>query len=320
MTTINPPTKAVERAVQAQDWSVVVVGDNKTPTGWTHPSVRYLSPADQGTLPYQIGAHLPWNIPARVMMGFLYAIKHGAQTILQLDDDNILYEGWKMPPFNGMYTQVSSTGFVNIYKNFTNAFVWPRGYPLNKILSDPSATERKTLCRVGIWQHLADGDTDVDAIYRLTNGKEITFEKKSPRVLAAGTVCPFNCQSTTYIKEVFPLLYLPGYITPRASDIMRGIVAQPALWAAGYTLGFTAPTVYQERNPHDYLKDFEAELLIYLHVEKIYHIAKKAVSRDSTVSENLLAAYSSLVHKGLVPPEELPLVTAWVKDVESLTH
>ena len=59
-------------------------------------------------------------------------------------------------------------------------------------------------------------------------------------VLGTGTMSPFNTQNTLIRKELFALLYLPTYVTFRFTDILRGLVAQPIMWAAGYALGFTA--------------------------------------------------------------------------------
>ena len=70
-------------------------------------------------------------------------------------------------------------------------------------------------------------------------------------------------------KEFFPLLYLPSFVTFRFTDILRGFVAQPILWKAGFNLGFTEATVFQERNAHNYVRDFESEIPMYLHTEKI---------------------------------------------------
>jgi hypothetical protein len=319
MTTINPPTEAVVLACKSAGWNVVVVGDKKTPPDWHFDGATYLSATDQESLPFSMQHELPWNLPARVMVGYLYAMQHGAKIISQIDDDNIMHSEWAVPPFDATYEQVADHGFVNIYKSFTDKFIWPRGYPLDKILSATTPTLKEAPSKVGVWQHLADGDTDVDAIYRLTNGQTITFNQRAPVVLTEGTVCPYNCQSTTYRQEVFPLLYLPAFISPRESDIVRGLIAQPILWAAGYTLGFTAPTVRQDRNIHNYLKDFAAEMLIYLHSEDIFKAAQEAVVPQADITENLYTVYKVLADKGFIPPQELPLLSKWIEDTKRLT-
>lgn len=320
MTSIFAPTEAVSRLAKLKDWTVVMVGDKKTPKNWYHDNVIYLSPEKQRGLNYEIIKYLPWNLPARVMVGYLYAIEHGAEIITQIDDDNIPNEKWDIDMFDGNYSTIRKNGFVNIYQYFTDKFIWPRGYPLNKILekNKPKATKEKI--QVGVWQHLADKEPDVDAIYRLTNNSPIIFKKRKPLVLAPGTICPFNCQSTTFRKEVFLLLYLPAFISPRESDIVRGLIAQPILWSKKYTVGFTNAKVTQERNPHNYLKDFEAELLIYRHSETIITSAQKVMSSKKQLDDNIRKVYTLLIKNKLIPAAELNLLNAWLKDIKRLVY
>ncbi|MFC1801915.1 STELLO glycosyltransferase family protein [Patescibacteria group bacterium] len=319
MTSINAPTKAVKKYANMKDWRVVMIGDKKTPSNWKHENIEYISPAKQKKLSYTLTKDLPWNLPSRVNIGYLYAMEQGADIITQSDDDNIPNRYWKIPNFDGNIQTIKYNGFVNIYKSFTKKFVWPRGFPLDKILESKKISEISKGSNVRIWQHLANKDTDVDAIYRLTNNTHINFSQRKPLALNKEALCPFNCQSTTFHKDVYVLLYLPSFITPRASDIVRGLIAQPLLWSIGYSLGFTSPIVTQERNPHDFMKDFKDELLIYLHSENIVKIAKKSISQKNTLSGNLLAVYKELVMSGLIPKKELVLLKSWIKDVENLS-
>jgi hypothetical protein len=318
MTSINSPTIAVEKYAVMKDYRVVMIGDKKTPENWQHKNVIYLSPDQQEKLSYSIIKYLPWNIPARVNIGYLYAIEHSAEIITQSDDDNIPNEHWGIPHLNDEVSTINANDFINVYKYFTDSFVWPRGFPLDRILEQKVITEQLEPSQVRVWQHLANRDTDVDAIYRLTNNKFIYFSQRSPLALKEGSVCPFNCQSTTFYKEAFLLLYLPSFISPRASDIVRGLIAQPLLWSIGRTLGFTAPTVIQERNPHNYLDDFRDELLIYLESENIFNIAKSMIRSEASLSENLFSVYQGLIKARLVPEKELDLVRAWISDVNYL--
>jgi hypothetical protein len=318
-TTINPPTEAVRKLANMPGWTNVTVGDKKSPHPWHQDGVTYLGVTEQEVLPYETVKLLPFNLPARAMLGFLYAMEHGATLITQVDDDNIPYEHFDIPAFHGTHAHITEKGFVNIYKYFTDTFIWPRGYPLNRILETHLPAEHEGESTVGVWQHLADNDTDVDAIYRLTRGDVVTLKQREPIVLSEGAVCPFNCQSTTFEKSAFPLLYLPVYISPRESDIVRSLITQPILWRAGKTLGFTSPTVTQERNPHDYQKDFAAELLIYLHAEDIFKTADEVAKQDVSIEDNLRLVYAALVEKGFIPKEELALLEAWLADVARLT-
>ncbi|MCL5053068.1 MAG: hypothetical protein M1447_04525 [Gammaproteobacteria bacterium] len=46
-TTINPPTEAIRRYDEMEDWNLIVIGDRKTPSDYRLERGRYLSPADQ---------------------------------------------------------------------------------------------------------------------------------------------------------------------------------------------------------------------------------------------------------------------------------
>ncbi|RZL07420.1 MAG: DUF288 domain-containing protein, partial [Hymenobacter sp.] len=177
---------------------------------------------------------------------------------------------------------------------------------------------RRQLSNIGAWQALADGDPDVDAIYRLTDNTEVFFAKRSPIVLPEGTLCPFNSQNTAVRRELFALLYLPAHVNFRFTDILRGLVAQPIMWAHGYRLGFTQATVKQVRNPHDYVKDFEDEIPCYLHPHRVVAVVQRAIDPAVLVAENLRRAYVALAQEGLVTAQELELLDLWLADVQQL--
>jgi hypothetical protein len=130
--------------------------------------------------------------------------------------------------------------------------------------------------------------------------------------LEKGTVSPFNSQNTAIRKELFPLLFLPSYVTFRFTDILRGIIAQPILWQHGYTLGFTKATVIQKRNEHDYFKDFESEVPMYLHAERSFEAVYKSTA-DVPVKDNLYAAYEALLKAGIVEDREMTVLQEWLK-------
>jgi len=323
ITSIYPASPSVRKWTGFTGWKVVVVGDKKTPGDWSCPHVTYLSVADQENAPFQIARILPWNHYARKLMGYLHAIKTGAEIILDTDDDNMPKPDWSIPDFDGtcLMTPIGM-GFINVYRYFTNQHIWPRGFPIHRVC-DPAtrlvaACLRTAPVRVGVWQGLADGDPDVDAVYRMTINTPCFFDAKPPMVLGIGTVSPYNSQNTAFIRPVFPLLYLPASVSFRSTDIIRGLVAQPILWSAGYSLGFTHATVVQNRNDHHYLSDFESEIPCYLYPERILDVVEGAVSSRFSIEDNLINAYESLVRENLIPKCEMDLVSAWVRDIQNI--
>ena len=324
ITSIFAPTQAITKFGALPGYQLLVVGDAKSPAGWHAPGAVYLSVADQEAAGFRLTAQLPLNHYARKMVGYLVAMRAGAALIIDTDDDNVPYATWGFPPLHGTYpTTPPHRGFVNLYKNFTRHHIWPRGYPLDLILQEahnlPEAALTPEPARIGIWQGLADGSPDVDAIYRLVDNREVFFDKRAPIVLAEGTLCPFNSQNTATRRELFPLLYLPAFVTFRFTDILRGLVAQPIMWAHGYRLGFTAATVRQVRNPHEYMRDFEAEIPAYLHPNRVLAAVTRAIDQASSVGENLRRAYAELAREAIVTPQELELLDLWLADIDTLS-
>jgi glycosyltransferase involved in cell wall biosynthesis len=316
ITSIFKPTEAIESFSKLGDYHLVVVGDKKTPADWHYPNCTYLDVNAQIDLSSSLATVIPFNHYGRKMIGYVYAMQQQADIIIDTDDDNIPYPGWDFPAFEGNFlTSKNDLGWVNIYHHFSDQPIWPRGLPLRNINDSREKLQwqkEKIKNKIGVWQGLADDDPDVDAIYRLTSDKPCVFKKNETVVLEKGTVCPFNSQNTAIQKELFPLLFLPSFVTFRFTDILRGIIAQPILWQHDFRLGFTKATVVQKRNVHDYFKDFESEVPMYLHTEKSLEAVRKSIS-SATVKDNLYNAYEALLKINVVDEREMTVLHEWLK-------
>ena len=317
ITSIFPPTRAVKAYADVARDRLIVVGDKKSPDDWELTGTEFLAAERQRELGYALAEALPWNHYARKMLGYLRAAERGADVIVDADDDNVPQSSWSFPPFEADLAEIGGVDFYNVYRRFTNTHVWPRGFPLRLIheTGEPTIREASRL-RVGVWQALADGDPDVDAVFRLVAGSPtVEFDQAEPVVLAPGSVCPFNSQNTAFQREAFPLLYLPALVTFRFTDILRSLVAQPILWAAGLRVGFTGPTVVQERNTHDLLDDFASEIPMYLGTERAVAIVREAVSADRSIEQNIRVGYEALADAGIVETDEVSLLELWLDDL-----
>jgi hypothetical protein len=173
---------------------------------------------------------------------------------------------------------------------------------------------------VAVWQGLVDGDPDVDAIARLTSpvaAGDFRFDSTPRRVvLDGGVLCPLNSQNTWWIDpSAFALMFLPGTATFRVCDILRGYVAQHALWRRGAHAGFVQPTALQARNPHDLLADFASELPLYLHAARMNVVLGEATRRFTAGADDLLIAYGALAAEQFVDPREVQIVEAWLASI-----
>jgi hypothetical protein len=321
ITSIFEPTEAVIELAQRAEYKLIVVGDLKTPEDWHCSNVDYISVDQQKEIGEQLYDVLPFNHYSRKMFGYLSAIKNGAEIIVDTDDDNIPKANWEFPPFDGSFQNVpGDKGFVNIYQLFTDQPIWPRGLPLRLIRTkfnlDNDLTQQAV--KVGIWQGLADEDPDVDAIYRLTSDEVCIFKNREPVVLGTGSYSPFNTQNTIIRKELFPLLYLPTFVTFRFTDILRGLVALPIMNIYNYQLGFTDATVVQKRNPHDYYKDFLSEIPMYQYTEEAIKIASEVSDPNRTITDNLYNVYDGLLAKNIVEKRELLVLEAWLQELKNI--
>lgn len=322
ITSIFPPSLAVQKFSEMNDWHLVVVGDKKTPKDWAYPKVTYLSIEQQSELGFQTFDVLPFDHYSRKNLGYLYAIQQGADLIADTDDDNIPYDYWPDINLNDcdVLKTVVSPRFPNIYKHFTSEHIWPRGFPLEEILEPSSIQyEHDPNRHIGVWQSLVDSDPDVDAIYRLTINKPITFGKREPIKLKRSIYSPFNSQNTIWFKSAFNFLLLPAYVSFRFTDILRSYIAQRCMWANDSYLAFGSANAYQDRNPHNFLADFESEISAYLNIKKITNILDSVVDRDHP-NELLLACYQALCDEGFTTQVEVNFCQAWIQDLRMIAR
>ena len=325
ITTINYPTEGVRKlARNCPDWNLIVVGDKKTPNDWNYESVQYFGVQDQLEFDSAYAKECPLNHYARKNIGYLKAIGDGAKIIYETDDDNIPYDSFLVSVDRYVEGQpVQKQGWENIYTHFTDARIWPRGFPLeyvNESLNNKTSLGDKSKFECHIQQFLADGDPDVDSIYRLTTEGEIKFRSNTV-ILSDGIFCPFNSQNTLWWPEVYPLLYLPSFVSFRMTDIWRSFVAQICLYKLGKHIAFREATVFQDRNEHSLIRDFKDEVLGYINNVKIMEILNSLTlsDRPNQIGNNLRLCYEKLVEVDIVPQKELNLLELWLQDLASLT-
>ena len=321
ITSIAEPTAAVLAYAAMPDWRVVLVGDRKGPSRVDDPRIEFLDLERQGQLGLAYAALCPENHYARKNIGYLYAIAQGAKIIAETDDDNLPLPGWgENLDFSPTAIRQATGGrYCNVYRHFTDEPVWPRGFPLREILNPAGAVPggEPVPAEVAAWQELADDDPDVDAIYRLTRGGRVTFRRGVRFVLGPGVYCRFNSQNTFWRREAFAALFLPGQVSMRYCDILRGYVAQRLFWAQSLRLGFGSASVRQLRNAHDLMRDLADELTMYREVESVVAVLE-AQRPAGAMTDQLVAAYAALASAGLVPAAELAAAQAWSEDIRRL--
>ncbi len=325
VTTIQAPTKAMlslRDGCRSADYQFIVVGDLKTPE-FELDGCQYLNVNKQNETGFSYAGVSPVNSYARKNIGYLLAMREKSDIIIETDDDNIPYESF-FATRHRMVTaaKVKDAGWVNAYRYFTDKFIWPRGIPLDsaKMLPAEYSELSAMLMDCPIQQGLVDGDPDVDAIYRLLMPLPITFERDKAVGVTQGSWCPFNSQNTVWWKDAFPLLYIPAYCTMRMCDIWRGLVAQAIAHVNGWAVLFHSPTALQERNVHNYMKDFSDEIAGYLHNNSIMQALSTLPMRPGIayIPENMLQCYEALITIGVLEQNEMQLLNAWLADIKTL--
>ncbi len=326
VTTINHPTKAVvDIQARASELSAefYIVGDSKSPTGFSLPGSRYMDIESQRATGFAFAELCPVKHYARKNIGYLAAMRDGATVIVETDDDNTPRDGFWTPRTRHQQAPLVQTpGWCNVYAYYADQTIWPRGLPLDRIAERPAPFENLTsqLSDCPVQQGLADENPDVDAIYRLVLPLPVNFRQDRIVVLDKGVWCPFNSQNTTFWRDAFPLLYLPYHCSFRMTDIWRSFIAQRIMWENDWRLQFHSSTVYQERNEHDLMHDFADEVPGYLNNERIRRTLEDLpLNGGSTaIPDNLLKAYDALIKLGVVGADEAPLLQAWLEDMARL--
>jgi STELLO glycosyltransferases len=298
----------------------VVIGDSISPPDFALDGCDYYSIDHQLKTGFQYAGAAPLRHYARKNIGYLVSIASGTDIIVESDDDNYPLPGFWSERRRIQQAHVfEKAGWLNIYAYFSTAHIWPRGLPLDAVRQPvpPLVDVPLQDADCPIQQGLCNGDPDVDAIYRLVNPLPIDFQEGSSVALANNAWCPFNSQNTAWWSDAFPLLYLPGTCSIRMTDIWRGFVAQRIAWANGWNVLFHAPTVYQERNAHNLMRDFRDEICGYLHNRSI---AERFEDLDlepgiENIPDNMRLCYGELAKLGLVEARELNLLEAWLSDL-----
>lgn len=317
----HPVLQLFAKACLQHQLPFIVMGDTKSPKEFDLPGCDFWSVEKQLELPFELARITPTRHYSRKNLGYLLAVKNGSSEIIETDDDNFpKQEFWNKKNREQSCYLLENTGWVNIYRYFTQQFIWPRGFPLEELQKKQAELSTKKIVDCPIQQGLADDNPDVDAIYRLTYPLPVRFEKSTTLALGKNAWSPFNSQNTHWFKEAFPLLYLPSFCSFRMTDIWRSYVAQRISWECGWNILYHSPTVWQERNEHNLMKDFEDEISGYTRNLMIASELEKLSLKHGkeNIYENLVTCYQKLIDLDVIGREELPLLKAWIQDIRKL--
>jgi hypothetical protein len=316
----NPVLRALAAGCGRAGWDFVVIGDAKSPPDFALAGCRYFDLAAQQRLGLTLAPLTPTGHYARKNLGYLAAIRAGAARIVETDDDNHPLDGfWQARPRQVEAALVDRAGWINAYRLFADTTIWPRGLPLDAIHDplEPYASLAVAPSNCPIQQELADDNPDVDAVYRLVLPLPVRLAAGRAVALARGAWCPFNSQTTVWWRDAFALLYLPAGCSFRMTDIWRALVAQRIAWENGWRILYRSPTVRQERNPHDLMRDFADELPGYANNRRIAATLEglSLSPGAAAIPANLARCYDALIGLGVLPADERARLDAWLADL-----
>jgi len=263
-TTINYPTVAYKKYAALKEWTLIIVGDLKTPHKHysTNKNLIYLHPKDQEKMSNKLSNLIGWNCIQRRNFGYLLAYKMGADLIATVDDDNIPYNFW------GKKIHINKFINVDYYKTKNIAFdplsifkfnqrLWHRGFPLQLLETRKNFIKKKKKLLFDIQANLWNQAPDIDAINRMNLSNE-NFKFKRIEPYSSNAYIPFNSQNTILSRKIIKNYFLFPHIG-RMDDIWAAYYVQ----SLGYKVIFDNATVYQDRNYHNIYDDFKKEIIGY---------------------------------------------------------
>lgn len=267
-TTIYPPSEAIHKFITFSDWNIIIVGDKKTPHDkyikleQQNKNVQYLTPEYQENNYKELSDAIGWNKIPRRSIGFIEALKKGAEIIASVDDDNIPLDNWGETiyigkPTNVYYYESNEIAFDPIGVTNHND-LWHRGFPIQDLhqRNNKYKITRKTITpdvQADFW----NGDPDIDALCRLEHKPMCFFDDKY-FPLATNVFSPFNSQNTFFSRAALKrYLVIPGI--GRMDDIWASYYME----SLGFKVVYNKATVFQDRNIQNLTKNLTMEFIGY---------------------------------------------------------
>ena len=322
ITTINAPTETILKHIKNEEYDVIIVGDNKTPSEqYANLNCVYLDVPSQKKLFPELSELLPYNHYCRKNLGYLYAIKKGYKIIYETDDDNVPHDNFDSVLHHNdhndglqMITE-QNNAWINIFKYFTNnGYIWPRGFPLSLLKHNPNYLIQPTDKTPSIINGLVENDPDVDALFRIICNHQhcIQWEKNKRIMINNSNVCVFNSQNTFWLNpEVFMCLLIPCSVSFRYCDILRGIISNVILKKTNNYMMYSSPNVTQYRNEHDLMSDFKSEYEMYIHNENILTHIAKGTENATSLKETMTMIYNNLLENDVIAQKDIDLLNEW---------
>jgi hypothetical protein len=129
--------KSIAEGCGARGYDFFVIGDVPSPADFELQNCQFFGVQRQLELDFKTAAATPKRHYARKNIGYLLAIANGSEILVETDDDNFPREAfWGERRRNHFSRTATKQGWLNIYRYFSDANIWPRGLPLDEVLAD----------------------------------------------------------------------------------------------------------------------------------------------------------------------------------------
>ena len=322
-TTINNVTPALEKYDNIDGWNLIVIGDKKTPDIKLNNG-EFIPWDMQNSLGFKCESHIPWNVIQRRNLGYLLAIKNGADIIATIDDDNIPLRTWGQEIYVGssvtrrMISDSVICDSLFEHSNVTTGKLWHRGYPIQRLEERHKRKEKISTGHVDVQAGLWNGDPDVDAVCRIASGPFNLSFSDMEFIIDNKCFSPYNTQNTLFSRRVSPAMCLM-FSVGRMDDIWASYMTQRIMREIDSHVMFTGPTVFQDRNDHDLSVDLENEMIGYRNTEAfIEKLNKIDLSSHTTVIEMYEKIVSEISQLDFIRKEVSSFQRAWIEDISRI--
>src|SRR5262245_24373946 len=129
----NEVLHSLAAGARQHEWEFWVIGDVVSPQDFSIEGCRFMTVQEQEETGLRTARISPKRHYARKNIGYLLAIRWGAEIIVETDDDNFPREGfWGERRRTADVRVLEGAGWVNVYRYFSDLTIWPRGFPLEE--------------------------------------------------------------------------------------------------------------------------------------------------------------------------------------------
>eukprot|EP00884_Botryococcus_braunii_P001019 jgi/Botrbrau1/10918/Bobra.0025s0091.1 len=280
----------------------------------------------------------------RKNLGYLWAIRHGAKLIYDLDGDmsfDMQVGIHPLPRLGEQSMLVTGDGQmgINPYATYGNPRIWPRGFPLQLLRHSDYSYVRRLITQPYVQQGISKDCLDLDAMELLVarapgppvppGGPRQPAEGPTlpadivPLVVPADAYTPINGRNTIFLRKALWGLLIPSTVAASVSDIWRGYWLQSLLHSLGGHVAFVpSPAVLSRPVPSlgELQKRVSQETPLYLEAGRLVRFLVEWLPEAGAFPALLLELTNAMVKAGFLKQADVALAEAWVKDLNTLGY